>query len=323
MDVKNILNFKRPKVLGGADSVTVNYPEMIEHMELPFDYGLNKLFPWPTALGNENNSFINKYNLCAHGFINGRRNNALLQIARQVARPINQGPSSEPNSFTSIGAQNRYYLSAVSTDGQDTLDFVHAFLYGGVQFVFDFANKARRSASTSEWGNPDGTTVPFSEYTFTKDFKPGDKAVLKTFGGALGMPLPGAKVRVKISEAESPDNKYTDGMLDGVKVVPNPYYLSHQAQKSAYDAKIFFTRLPKRCTIEIYTINGDLIKRLEHEEIDSPDATRAAVEVWDLLSRNQQRVDSQTLVALIKTPDGAQAVKKFSIVVGGFRVVSE
>jgi hypothetical protein len=106
--------------------------------------------------------------------------------------------------------------------------------------------------------------------------------------------------------------------------VPNPYYISHQDQKSPYDAKIFFNRLPVECTIDIYTPYGSLVKTIEHNRDNNAGmSSRHGVAVWDLLSSNNQRVSSQTMVAIITTPDGAQTVKNFSVVVGGFRLVPE
>jgi hypothetical protein len=110
--------------------------------------------------------------------------------------------------------------------------------------------------------------------------------------------------------------------MDQIKVIPNPYYVSHEGQKSPYDEKIYFTKLPKKCTIDIYTVNGELVRSLNHDET-SPETTREAVEIWNLMTSNNQRAQSQTLVAVIKTPDGAQSVKNFSIIVGSYRLVTE
>ena len=110
-------------------------------------------------------------------------------------------------------------------------------------------------------------------------------------------------------------------MLDNIKVVPNPYVISHQGQKSPYDAKLYFTKLPEKCTISIYTAGGDLVKTIDYDEALDSSNGKYGVAIWDLLTKNGQRVQSQTLVALIETPDGATTMKSFSIVVGGFRIV--
>ena len=49
---------------------------------------------------------------------------------------------------------------------------------------------------------------------------------------------------------------------------------------------------------------------------------RVGFDVWDLMTSNGLRIDSQSLIAVIKTPDGAQTVKKFSVVVGSYRLIS-
>lgn len=338
VEVRNIINFERPESPGSAETVTVDYPDMIEHLEIPFQESDNESDTYPKyeLLGLNSNDMINKYNLCAHGFINGRYINKGLGFQDQYAKPVNAGRLSDPsiwNKGVAIGHQNRYYLSAISTDGKDTLDFTHTIMLAGAEFFLDFANKGRRKGTPLEWGvdspnrpseyNDNVAPVPLDQYHYKNDFKAGDKIVLKTFGGALGLPLPGAKVRAVVSDTKSENAAYTDDELDNIKVVPNPYYLTHQGQKSPYDSKVYFTRLPRKCTIEIYTVAGDMIRRIEHNEIESAWPDKTGVDVWDLLSMNEQRVDSQSLVALIKTPDGAQTVKKFSVVVGSFRVFGE
>ena len=137
------------------------------------------------------------------------------------------------------------------------------------------------------------------------------------------MPLPGAKISAKIISSVPKIDEYTDDMMDQIRVVPNPYFVTDQIQRSPYDAKIFFTKLPKQCTISIYTINGELIKKFEHNELTSPEPEKYAVEVWDLIASSKQRVASQTLIAKIETPNGANSIQKFSVVVGSSRVVPE
>jgi soluble P-type ATPase len=81
---------------------------------------------------------------------------------------------------------------------------------------------------------------------------------------------------------------------------------------------VYFTKLPPICDIEIFTASGDHVTTIKHNANTSD---MANVEIYDILSKNGQRVQSQTLVAKISTPNGAQTLKHFSIIVGGFRVV--
>lgn len=318
MEVSNKIKFKRPNLKGG-DSIEVTYPLPIEHLEIELtdDYK----YPFPPNLNTRYVDLIGKYNLSSYGFINASSKDG-LKLPRKLAVSSNISESEYDdlaNKRIAIGKQGRFYLNAVSIDGQDTLRFINAFMGSGVTFVFDLAKIERLEATaTRQWTLTD--EAKSMEMIMPK---PGDKVRLRTNGGALGFPLPGAKVIVSIDSVDYDNAKYSDDMMDEIRIVPNPYYITHQAQASPYDGKIYFTRLPKRATINIYTITGDLVRTIEHDEFTSPEPNKATAEVWDLLTKNRQRVQSQTFVAVITTPDGAQTVQKFSVVVGGFRLVPE
>lgn len=318
----NKISYNRPAPeREDVDSVAVAYPLEMPHLNIPIlpisnSGNLPKgMYPDPRNLyytNNKNtNEFIGKFNMCAFGWVDGRDATSGKKLQNSYARPI--GKDYEKIT-ASIGSQGRYYLSAKAIDGNEVIDFTHLINIAGVQFIIDYANKSRISTSTEIFPRD-------PNFNFGEDFKVGDKLQFRTFGGALGFPMPGAKVRVKVSEGQNKDKKYTDNILDQISIVPNPYYISHQEQASPYDAKILFTRLPKQCKIEIYTITGDKVVTINHDELgsDSP----AQVQIWDLLSKNGQRVSSQTFAALITTPDGAQTIKNFSVIVGGFRVFGE
>jgi hypothetical protein len=81
--------------------------------------------------------------------------------------------------------------------------------------------------------------------------------------------------------------------------------------------------LPKQCKIEIFSVSGDLVRTIEHDEVSASLKDSEYMEVWDLLSTNGIRVQSQAFVALITAADGSQAVKNFSVVVGGFRLIPQ
>lgn len=329
MRITNKISYERPAPEVGPDAkATVTYPGEIPFMFIDtvpsynvysniYNYptfGFTKrMYPDPRNLpfhGIHTDEFIGKYNIAAHGWINSRRVSN-IQLPNTVARRFDLRNEAE-----AYVAQGKYYLTAVN--GTDTLDFTHLLNISGVQFALDYANRGERWQLKNEWPR-----VPQAQYVFGPDFKAGDKIMLKTFGGALGYPMPGAKVRVKVSEPMAVGEKYTDKLLDQIQVVPNPYYVSHQGQRSPYDAKLYFTRLPAKCKIDIYTITGDLVISIDHDEFNSPEKDRYALNIWNLLTKNGQRVASQTLAAVISTPDGAQTIKNFSVVVGGFRLLPD
>ncbi|MDW8074349.1 MAG: hypothetical protein RMK00_01050 [Bacteroidota bacterium] len=312
--VRNIRTYKRP--LPNGDSVLVQYGDDVPHVSQALPANLSDYnqdgsvstvpYPHPRLVP------IGSFNLSAYAWKNGRYTPATWSIRDAVTARDTQAAAN--NSGAPVGTQGRYYLSTVTPEG-DTIDFTHALLIDGATFWLDFAGKGGRNGTAAGRQTP----LPPDTATATVDFRPGDKIIIETIGGPFGLPLPGAKVTFKVSDVQIPQDRLTDADLDNIVIVPNPYVITHVGQKSSYDAKIYFTRLPKECTIKIYTVAGDLIRTIRH--VDQDGTFRVGMDVWDLLSDNRQRAASQGLIAVIETPNGAQTVKKFAVVVGGARIL--
>ncbi len=292
VEVRDLYSFKRPAELNSKDSVDVKYGAPLAKWIDPNTVR--------TSMPSAKNVPIGSFGIGAAGYVNGRNTpNSVSTRRDQSAGLVGQG---------------KYYLSGQG--GQDAIDFVHTLNINGNFFGLDYANKGYAADTRSRlW---DTATV-----TPSKDFQAGDKVYFGTFGGAKGLPLPGAKIRAKVMPSVPQMDQYTDEMLNDVKIVPNPYYVSHQAQRSPYDAKIYFTRLPKECKITIYTPSGEVVRTLTHNELSNEGNEKYGMQVWDLLTSNRQRVGSSVYIAQVETPNGAKTFIKFAVVVGGFRVIPE
>lgn len=193
-----------------------------------------------------------------------------------------------------------------------------------------------------------GDTLPVSDPKLN-DFQPGDKVTISFTGLAKGLPFPQQVFTIHTPSGDQYNANnaalYNDAVLDQVEVVPNPYIVTHEGQTTTDNAKLYFTRLPPRATIEIYALDGTLVKTIEHYGFEqksatvSPDAKtttieydfdklgdRYSMEEWNLLTSGKQRVGSQVLIARIigKRADGSvtgETTRKFAIVVGGTRTV--
>jgi hypothetical protein len=104
-----------------------------------------------------------------------------------------------------------------------------------------------------------------------------------------------------------------------VMVYPNPYrvdaeYSADQYEEGgSYGKRIRFVNLPPRCTIRIYTLDGDLVKELIHYKDDL--ALDATYHEWDLISRNTQAVVSGIYLYSVEDEDtGDTQVGKFVII---------
>jgi hypothetical protein len=327
-----VTNIKEMKTdYPGLGEQTVGYKGELPHFVLPDQAPERRVagttiaevnHPDPRNLGATEtpaNEFQNKFNIAAFGWVNSRRaNKGIANFPRLIARP-NTGPLRDKDATYTGLPQGRYYTSAVSKDGKNAqIDFTHIVNIGGIQYALDFANIGRFNRISPRFWD----TVVYSgadpQNVFKQDFKAGDKIVLRSTGGVFGLPQHGSKVKVVVS-ASNAGGDISSKELDGIGIAPNPFMVSHEGQVSSYDNKIFFTKLPKVCTIEIYTLSGELVRTLQHDENLSSE-NREGVEVWNLLTKNKQRVASQMFLAVIKTPGGSETIKKFAVVVGNFRL---
>jgi hypothetical protein len=57
-----------------------------------------------------------------------------------------------------------------------------------------------------------------------------------------------------------------EGALDLINVVPNPYYASSEYEINQLDNRVRITNLPSTCTVNIYTVNGNLIRQYTKDD---------------------------------------------------------
>ena len=99
--------------------------------------------------------------------------------------------------------------------------------------------------------------------------------------------------------------------LSGVLVVPNPFVMSSGLTVPGDEDIIQFVNIPSPCTIRIYTIRGDLVRQIDHNE-DVGTAT------WDQVTNWGQYVESGVYIYHITSraaeSAGETAWGKFSII---------
>jgi len=100
--------------------------------------------------------------------------------------------------------------------------------------------------------------------------------------------------------------------LSDIVIAPNPYNINDpnvKAQGWTDDRGILFFNLPSYCEINIYTIDGDLVKTYVH---DSP-VLKVGSTYWDMLTDNQQVISSGVYIATFKSSEGEIAYRKFVV----------
>jgi len=111
--------------------------------------------------------------------------------------------------------------------------------------------------------------------------------------------------------------------IGNVYIYPNPYRqdawyridgfegLGQQDQIRNRVRKVTFANLPAKCTIRIFTIDGDLIQKLDHNG-DASDPNSSYHE-WDLISRNIQMIVSGLYYWIVEDEQGNSQIGKLVV----------
>ncbi|HOP07071.1 MAG TPA: hypothetical protein PLF13_07260 [candidate division Zixibacteria bacterium] len=95
-------------------------------------------------------------------------------------------------------------------------------------------------------------------------------------------------------------------------VYPNPYRIDDDYSGRGFENResdlaeerarlLHFANLPARCTISIFSLDGDLVRKLEHD-VPADDPT-ASHETWNLITRNTQAVVSGLYYYVVEAED--------------------
>lgn len=94
--------------------------------------------------------------------------------------------------------------------------------------------------------------------------------------------------------------------LNDIRVVPNPYYGYNRNETSATQRFVTFRKLPVNCTIRIYTLNGDLVRKITKND-QNPTVN------WELKNLDDVPIASGLYIVLIDAPGIGQKTMKLAI----------
>lgn len=107
--------------------------------------------------------------------------------------------------------------------------------------------------------------------------------------------------------APTVSNEVGKNSLDLIRVVPNPYYAYSAYEGSQLDNRIKITNLPPKCTINIFTVNGTLVRQIKKED------ERTFVD-WDLKNQVNVPIASGMYIIHIDAGElGEKVVKWFGV----------
>ncbi|NWF90607.1 MAG: hypothetical protein HXY50_14235 [Ignavibacteriaceae bacterium] len=102
--------------------------------------------------------------------------------------------------------------------------------------------------------------------------------------------------------------------LDKIAVVPNPYVGAASWEPASVEAgrgerKIYFTHLPSKCTIRIYTISGKHVQTIEHNS-----SLDDGQESWNLVSKDGMDISFGVYVYHVEAPGIGEKLDRFAII---------
>lgn len=112
------------------------------------------------------------------------------------------------------------------------------------------------------------------------------------------------------------DNELAKAELDLIKVVPNPYVVTHAAEARLLSSQtsgrgereIRFTKIPPGSKISIFTVRGDLIATLHQEDLYVGDV------FWNLRTDENLDVAFGVYVYVVETPESGTKIGKFALI---------
>lgn len=111
------------------------------------------------------------------------------------------------------------------------------------------------------------------------------------------------------------DKNLAKEALDDIFVVPNPYVASSDFEPAnTYragrgDRRIYFMKLPAKCTIRIYTITGELVQTLYHDStIDD------GQEAWDLVTKDGMNLSFGVYVFHVEAEGIGETTGRFAVI---------
>jgi hypothetical protein len=116
--------------------------------------------------------------------------------------------------------------------------------------------------------------------------------------------------------ASKEESSVEEENMDEIYVVPNPYVVSSniepldlQNPRDRGQRRVYFANLPSNCTINIYTMAGELVRSLKHNS-----SIEDGIEYWDLTTSDNFPVSFGMYIFHVKSETGNESTGRFAII---------
>ena len=121
--------------------------------------------------------------------------------------------------------------------------------------------------------------------------------------------------RFKITDANLPrvSSVIEEDELEKIKVVPNPYVVSHIGEPNPYGGsgarQLHFTHLPAQCTIRIFNVSGQLVQIINVNNNFGVDRY-----IWDMRNSNGHEIPFGVYIYHVEAPGVGETTGKFAVI---------
>ncbi|MGQ9810004.1 MAG: hypothetical protein ACUVQ7_01500 [bacterium] len=232
----------------------------------------------------------------------------------------------------------RYIRPGYGFEGFVEVPFTVWDVVTGKQLNACFVEWTASAVFDSTWG-PDDTEVGGREYLFIMrseydpnggiydddNWGPGADVLyaawLKMKEGYTASDIPDGSVLKFVWAKPGTDNDYFEfqptevrysnekakSLLSKIRVIPNPYFAKSTYEMDQFHHVVKFSNLPRRCTIRIFNLAGDLIRTIE-----KTDPSTSIVE-WDLMNEKEIPVASGFYIYHVDAPEIGSIYGKMAI----------
>ncbi|MFZ1321025.1 MAG: hypothetical protein WAT71_05670 [Ignavibacteria bacterium] len=183
--------------------------------------------------------------------------------------------------FTYIFASD--YNPSAQTDYTDKNPLSGSPIFGfpTMDVMYAWLPRVKRSADGSPLTFTAGDKLTITPYRITRpDFVP-------------GFPV---KYSWEMTGSKTGDIQLASSEVNNIKAFPNPYYGTSELEYDSGGEKfIYFSHLPAQCKINIYSLNGSLVKSIDRNNSDPT----SSLEKWDLKNSSGSKVASGMYIVYI------------------------
>jgi hypothetical protein len=210
----------------------------------------------------------------------------------------------------------RIHTTFIDEDGDDTWSASRTTSFGlpGFERIYNSVYEYNEADEVT-WTSPD-------DVEWFDEAEPRLGRVVFGDLSGNGMPATGTVVRIITNKVNTEEDVFTfktqaptttqalqENEFNKIKAVPNPYIVRNALESSQFERKILFTHLPPACTIKIYTLTGDLIKTIDHNNGSS-------IETWDVLTDNGLPPASGVYIYRVEATGLGAKMGKLAIIMG-------